>query len=108
VSRPKNERLGITGLLIHCKGHLLQILEGDERIVDELFAKISGDDRHLDLRHVSGRTIDHRHFPQWSMGYENVASIALVDHLLEPLLAAGIITSDVISTALLERFAANS
>lgn len=108
TSRPKNERVGITGLLVHCKGNFLQVLEGDEKVVNELFAKISGDDRHLDLRHVDGRTIDQRHFPQWSMGYENVASIKLVDNLLQPLLAAGIITHDVISAALLERFAANS
>ena len=46
VSRANNVLLGITGFLIYIDGGFLQILEGDERAVRELFMHTCNDRRH--------------------------------------------------------------
>ena len=43
ASRANNALLGITGLLIYIDGGFLQILEGEERVVRELYMRISTD-----------------------------------------------------------------
>jgi hypothetical protein len=50
ASRANNVLLGITGLLLHIDGGFLQILEGDERAVRELYARIAADRRHREPR----------------------------------------------------------
>ena len=50
ASRANNALLGITGLLLHIEGGFLQMLEGEERAVRELYARIAADRRHSDVR----------------------------------------------------------
>jgi hypothetical protein len=70
VSRTNNALLGITGLLIHIDGGFLQILEGEERIVRELYMRICTDRRHSEVRMLLDRGVAARAFTGWSMGYE--------------------------------------
>jgi hypothetical protein len=66
-ARRNNERDGITGALI-CRADLyLQLLEGPADAVEAAFARITRDDRHLEVEKRYGAPVAERLFPQWSM-----------------------------------------
>jgi hypothetical protein len=67
-ARRCNARDGITGMLI-CRADLyLQLLEGPEAAVDAAYRRIAADDRHMELRLLTRRTVTDRLFPDWAMG----------------------------------------
>ena len=70
ASRRNNAMMGITGLLLFIDGGFLQILEGEERAVRELYARIANDPRHRNARLMLDREVPARAFPDWSMGFE--------------------------------------
>jgi Sensors of blue-light using FAD len=75
-ARRCNARDGITGALI-CRDDLfLQLLEGPERAVEATFARIRADDRHVEVRRLTRRTIadDDRMFGAWAMRDDPAAS----------------------------------
>ena len=45
-SHENNGQLNITGMLLYRGGNFLQVLEGEEKVVDERFKVIMGDPRH--------------------------------------------------------------
>src|SRR5690348_2303117 len=67
ASRRNNAMLGITGLLLFIDGGFLQILEGEERAVRELYTRITSDPRHRNARVMLDREVPVRAFPDWSM-----------------------------------------
>lgn len=71
VSRAKNRRLDVTGLLLHLDQGFLQILEGPESAVMELFHRIECDERHLGVRVLVQQFVAERLFGQWSMGFDH-------------------------------------
>ncbi len=58
----------ITGLLIFSQGFFLQILEGPETQVDDLYTRISADPRHGDIVLLTRTMISIRHFSEWALG----------------------------------------
>jgi hypothetical protein len=70
VSRRKNEAAGITGLLLYSGNQFIQLLEGDEAQVRELYRLICQDKRHRDIKVVYEATVEDRHCPDWSMGFQ--------------------------------------
>lgn len=70
ISRQKNRALDVTGLLIVGGRRFLQLLEGPREAVDETFSRIERDARHFALVKLHDRSIDHRAFESWSMGFE--------------------------------------
>lgn len=70
ASRRNNALMGITGLLLFIDGGFLQIMEGEERAIRELYARITNDPRHHNLRLMLDREVPVRAFPDWSMGFE--------------------------------------
>ena len=78
-SRTKNERLGITGMLLHADGEFLQVLEGDEEPVRALFARIARDSRHTGTVVVREAFLERRDFPDWSMGFRNLDTASQTD-----------------------------
>ncbi|GAA1912218.1 BLUF domain-containing protein [Nocardioides hwasunensis] len=72
--RPKNARLGVTGLLLYSGGTVMQTLEGDADVVGELLDVIAADPRHTGMQVVDRRYVDERAFSTWSMGFRNVSS----------------------------------
>jgi Sensors of blue-light using FAD len=70
ASRRNNVLMGITGLLIFVDGGFLQVLEGDERPLRELYARIATDRRHRDPRLMLDREVPVRAFGEWNMGFE--------------------------------------
>ena len=72
--RAKNERLGVTGLLLYSGGNVIQTLEGTSVAVGEVFDAIAADPRHGGVRLVERSEVDQRAFSTWSMGFRNVSA----------------------------------
>jgi len=67
VARKNNAQANITGALSYRNGHYIQILEGEELAVDQLFSKISNDRRHTEITVLINQSIVKRSFPDWDM-----------------------------------------
>jgi len=70
ASRRNNALIGISGLLLFIDGGFLQMLEGEERAVRELYTRVAADRRHWNPRLMLDREVASRAFPGWSMGFE--------------------------------------
>ena len=67
TSRTNNARDEVTGALV-CRADLyLQWLEGPEAFVEALFARITADDRHQDIKLFAREAATDRLFPKWAM-----------------------------------------
>ena len=71
-SRRKNADLGITGMLVYQLGNFMQLLEGDEAVVRNLFETIKRDKRHFAVISIITGTSTDRNFDDWSMGFCNL------------------------------------
>jgi hypothetical protein len=77
-SRERNSADGISGLLIYRyntdfkRGNFLQVLEGTDDALDDVWRRISGDPRHHTIIVLDEGNIDTRAFGDWSMGFRNV------------------------------------
>lgn len=72
VSRENNEKKRVTGILCYSKKDFIQILEGPEKNVLNLYTKIIEDPRHQQCRLLSIDLSDKRIFESWLMGYISV------------------------------------
>lgn len=66
-SRRANARDDITGALIARHDLYLQLLEGPESKVADVYRRILSDDRHVDVTKLVERRIAERLFPGWAM-----------------------------------------
>jgi hypothetical protein len=87
-SREKNKKVQITGMLLYGGGNFLQMLEGDEKEVRNLYEKILLDERHKDCFLIEEIKISERTFGAWSMGFKHLnpqeaAEIEGFSHFLE-------------------------
>ena len=82
-ARLKNQRLGITGMLIYHNREIMQILEGEKYKVEELFQTIFEDDRHTGVDKFYQGEIEARAFSNWSMAFksldDNLARSVVID-----------------------------
>ena len=69
TARDYNSTVAITGLLMSNFEYFFQILEGPDLLVRMLYEKIRQDIRHVDINLIVEEKVDHRLFPDWSMGY---------------------------------------
>lgn len=67
-----NRAHNITGCLLYHNEKFVQLLEGNEAAVIELYERIQADDRHFDVTLLHAETIPHRLFTEWSMIYNNL------------------------------------
>ena len=74
VSRRNNKPAGITGVLLYLEGGFLQVLEGEDRAVAEVYKRICADKRHWNTSVLLDRNAP-RAFAEWSMGFEKPAAI---------------------------------
>lgn len=72
-SRERNRGVGVTGILMYCKHHFLQVLEGPEDAVMTLFEKISKDSRHKDIQVLLRQRAGERDFNEWQMAFRAVS-----------------------------------
>jgi hypothetical protein len=78
-ARENNSNLGITGALIYCHGTFIQLLEGSEKTVKELFVSISKDSRLAAVKLVTEGEVEKRYFQDWSMMYEKIDSSVIAE-----------------------------
>lgn len=68
-----NERLGITGALVYGDGQFMQIMEGEQAALEDLYARLGQDRRHKGLFKLADRPITERRFSEWSMAFQVVS-----------------------------------
>lgn len=68
-AREKNQRLGLTGMLLYADASFFQVLEGEEQVVNALYARIQQDKRHTRVTKVISEAIPKRSFDAWTMGF---------------------------------------
>ncbi|MEX3007545.1 BLUF domain-containing protein [Hoeflea sp. TYP-13] len=84
-SRARNVQDGITGLLIYRfnpdydRGSFLQVLEGPDAAIEDVWRRISRDRRHHTVVVIEDGGIERRMFGDWSMGFKNVDAEDLRD-----------------------------
>lgn len=72
VSTSNNFERFITGFLVQSHGAFMQVLEGDETEVKDLFEMIKADSRHTGVTQIIGERVKARAFPGWTMNYHRV------------------------------------
>ena len=70
-SRINNSAMGITGILFYGGTDFIQVLEGEQTHIINLYAKIINDTRHWNCRILDIHFDKARIFRDWSMGYVN-------------------------------------
>ena len=53
----------------------MQVLEGEERVVEKLYSTIEKDPRHRGCAQLRWEVIKERRFPGWSMGFKNLQNV---------------------------------
>jgi hypothetical protein len=71
-ARSLNEQQHVTGALVYGNGQFIQVMEGDEAVVKDLYKRIFKDSRHSDVRKLAEGPILSRSFAQWSMAFGEV------------------------------------
>ena len=76
-ARLHNEHARLGGLLLHANGEFMQVLEGPEPALSQLYARIQADPRHFAVRTLAYGPIAGRAFPDWRMAYAPADARAL-------------------------------
>ena len=70
-SKRNNATRKITGAMIYANGYFMQLIEGPQIAVDELYSAIEADPRHEVLSLLHKQEIKDRHFSDWAMEYRD-------------------------------------
>ncbi|MFO0690133.1 MAG: BLUF domain-containing protein [Myxococcota bacterium] len=73
-TRLRNERDGLTGMLLYAGGSFFQVLEGPAPAVDATYRRIQADARHDGMVLLVRERIKERSFADWTMGFCEVSS----------------------------------
>jgi hypothetical protein len=71
-ARTRNAAMDLTGVLLYAGDNFLQVLEGPDAAVEQVFSAIKKDQRHTGLMTLLRRQVPARNFQNWSMGFERV------------------------------------
>ena len=74
-----NARRGMTGALLCCGVHLMQILEGELGDIVTLFERIRTDPRHTEVRLLLCKNVDKRMFSEWGMTLADLDARITID-----------------------------
>lgn len=90
TAKSNNAPLDVTGSLFYNGGWFLQVLEGPEATLEQLYQKIELDPRHKNSRILYNEPAKYRTFPRWSMNMTNLndRQADKYDQLVEVLEAA--------------------
>ena len=77
-SRIRNKRQSVTGMLLYGGGNFIQVLEGEQKDVDEVYSSIVCDERNWGNILLIRESIDVRTFPNWSMGFRALSEKDLI------------------------------
>jgi hypothetical protein len=71
-ARALNERHQVTGALVYGDGQFMQVMEGEEAVVKDVYARVAKDARHYNVRTLAEGPLATRSFAQWSMAFGEV------------------------------------
>ncbi|MFD0941386.1 BLUF domain-containing protein [Pedobacter boryungensis] len=71
-ARSRNHYLGITGKLLHCEGAFIQLLEGLEVAVKEVYDSIRIDERLVAIKKITEGHCEERYYADWTMEFKDV------------------------------------
>jgi hypothetical protein len=77
-TRKKNEARHVTGMLLYLDPFFMQVLEGEETMVNELFNLIKQDSRHHKVSLIYKKPKEERYFSNWTMGFSKIGHEKLV------------------------------
>lgn len=69
--RQNNKKRSITGMLLYCQEQFIQVIEGPQPDVVQLFENIKTDPRQSSVLKLFEKPIEERCFSQWSMGFHS-------------------------------------
>ena len=75
-ARANNQHYLLTGLLLYAEEEFMQVLEGPEPALSELYERIQADPRHYHVRTLHYAPIKKRAFPDWRMGFARPSAAA--------------------------------
>jgi uncharacterized protein YaaQ len=73
-SHHRNTQLAVTGILLYGNEQFLQVLEGEEEVVQEVYARIRRDARHSNVLTFANKAIGERTFTDWAMAFQLVSA----------------------------------
>jgi hypothetical protein len=79
VSRAKNKKYNVTGMLLYCEGTFMQVLEGDKRWIDLIYKTIELDIKHKNIIKLADGKLAKRNFPDWAMAFASVNAETLLE-----------------------------
>ena len=68
-ARSHNAAQGITGMMVYHRRQFMQLLEGEQGVVQALYERIAQDPRHQQIRKVWDGPIRARGFAEWGMAF---------------------------------------
>ena len=74
LARRRNAELAVTGILLYGNERFVQVLEGEQEVVKELYAHIRQDARHDNFITFADKPILQRSFKDWAMAFQPVAA----------------------------------
>ena len=90
TSRTWNFTYNITGCLLYYDKQFIQIIEGDKKMVKQLFQNIQKDPRHENITLLKENVKEERFFDHWSMAFEqlsrkdmeNIDKVLMIDNFI--------------------------
>jgi Sensors of blue-light using FAD len=79
VSHKNNPKNNLTGCLLYHDDAFIQILEGEQEVIESLYLKIEKDQRHYNVRRVYDDNKVDRLFKNWSMAFFDLNEDDTVD-----------------------------
>lgn len=73
TARTQNARNNITGALVYGSDRFMQIIEGEEVVLADLYARLLADPRHTGVVKLADKEIMQRSFIGWSMAFQPIS-----------------------------------
>jgi hypothetical protein len=74
-ARDNNKQKNVTGILLYAQQRFIQVLEGEQAVVQALFERIADDPRHRKVTVVLEGDHEQRMFDRWSMGFKSLTDV---------------------------------
>jgi hypothetical protein len=71
-AQERNARQNVTGMLLYAGGNFIQVLEGEEKDVEDIYSSIAKDKRNKGHIVMKKESITERNFPEWAMGFKHL------------------------------------
>jgi hypothetical protein len=81
-SRRNNLCYDLTGLLLYGDGSFMQLLEGPDEWVEQIYGRILRDSRHRNLLEIDYSLRSERQFSEWSMAFRRIKGGQQLDGFL--------------------------